>query len=49
MQEKTKVVTLALDANVYDQFTSYCRKEGLVRSKLISQLIKNYLEREKNE
>jgi hypothetical protein len=47
--EIKKKVTLSIDSEVYDEFSKYCKKEGIILSKQVEFFMKKELEKIKEE
>lgn len=47
--EKRKNVTIHIAKNLYEQYSEYCKKEGIVLSRQIEKFIDTELKRLENE
>jgi len=43
MDNQKKNVTLHLDSNLYDKYSDYCKKEGIILSRQVEKFIESQL------
>lgn len=46
-KEKRKNITLKVNTKIYDQYRKYCKKQGLIVSKQVENMMNEVLNKEK--